>query len=141
MIDAMGERSSAGQMSDAHKAALAQGRAEGRIVRNYLEAVRANRPRRGRRRTAASITTRLTAIAHELEQADALQQLLLIQERLDLQAELDGLQTASDISAIEAEFVSVAASYSARNRVGYAAWRAVGVPAAVLKAAGISRAS
>lgn len=141
MICRMGEESSVGRMSDAHKAALAQGRAEGRIVRNYLEAVRANRPKRGRRRTEASITTRLAAIERELEHADALQQLLLVQERLDLRKELDGMNGSADHSVLEAEFVRIAAAYSARNRVGYSAWRAVGVPAAVLKAAGISRAS
>ena len=42
-------------MSDAHKAALATGRVEGKIVRDYLEALRANKPARGRKRTPESI--------------------------------------------------------------------------------------
>ena len=36
-------------MSADHKAALAKGREEGRIVRRYLEALESNRPRRGRK--------------------------------------------------------------------------------------------
>ena len=44
-----------------------------------------------------------------------------------------------DISALEAEFVKVAKSYGQRTGVSYAAWRAVGVAPAVLKAAGIAR--
>ena len=38
-------------MSDQHKAALAKGRAEGKIVREYLEGLRATKPKRGRKRT------------------------------------------------------------------------------------------
>ena len=39
-------------MSAEHKAALAQGRSEGKAVRDYLDALRANKPKRGRKRTA-----------------------------------------------------------------------------------------
>ena len=45
------------------------------------------------------------------------------------------------LSALEADFVSAARSYSERKGISYAAWRAVGVPPAVLKKAGISRTS
>ena len=47
-----------GQMSDEHKAALAEGRAQGRAVRAYLEALEANKPRRGRKRTVATARAR-----------------------------------------------------------------------------------
>jgi len=43
-------------MSTKHKDALAQGRTEGRIIRMYLEIVEANKPKRGRKRTADFIT-------------------------------------------------------------------------------------
>ena len=43
-------------MSKSHKAALAQGRVEGRIIRSYLDVVEANKPKRGRKRTIESIT-------------------------------------------------------------------------------------
>src|SRR5262245_27658279 len=39
-------------MTDAHKAALAEGRNQARIVGNYLEAIDAHKPKRGRRRTS-----------------------------------------------------------------------------------------
>ena len=48
---------------------------------------------------------------------------------------------AVDLGAIEAKFVKVAKSYSERQRISYASWRDVGVEAAVLKKAGISRSS
>jgi hypothetical protein len=126
-------------MSDSHKAALAQGRAEGRAVRDYLDALRANKPKRGRKRTPDSVRRRLKAIDNELETADALSELKLVQERRDLQLELDSMDHGVDLDALEQAFVEVAGSYSGRQGISYASWREVGVPASVLKRAGIAR--
>ena len=128
-------------MSDEHKAALAEGRNQGRAVRRYLEALEAHKPRRGRKRTSESIQKRLTKIESELENADALKRLQLIQERLDLAAELESAEAKVDLSELEQGFVDAAAAYSARKGISYAAWRELGVDAAVLKRAGISRSS
>ena len=49
-------------MTDEHKAALAEGRAQGRAVRAYLEALETNKPKRGRKRSPASMRTRIEAI-------------------------------------------------------------------------------
>ena len=128
-------------MTDEHKAALAAGRSEGRAVRDYLEALRNNKPKRGRKRTPDSITRRLQAIEAELIDADPVQELRLVQERLDLTAELATAGQAVDMTSLEAEFVKVAKGYSARNGYSYAAWRTIGVDAAVLTKAGITRSS
>lgn len=128
-------------MSDEHKAALAEGRNQGRAVRRYLEALEAHKPRRGRKRTPESIQKRLGKIESELANADALKRLQLIQERLDLTAELESAEAKVDLSELEAGFVDAASAYSARKGISYAAWRELGVDAAVLKRAGISRSS
>ena len=128
-------------MSDAHKAALAEGRNQGRAVRRYLEALEAHKPKRGRKRTPESMKKRLARIDTELESADALKRLQLIQERLDLTAELETADEKVDLSGLEQEFVDAAAAYSRRKGISYAAWRELGVDAAVLKRAGISRSS
>lgn len=128
-------------ISDAHKAAMAAGRTEGRVVREYLEALRSNKPKRGRKRTPESITARLTAITAELADADPIRELELVQEKLNLETELGSMGAQVDMSAIEAQFVKVAQGYSARKGISYAAWRAVGVEPSVLKKAGISRSS
>jgi hypothetical protein len=128
-------------ITDEHKAAMAAGRAEGRAVKDYLEALESARPKRGRRRTPESIEKRLAAIDDLLPTADPVARLSLIQERNDLTAEMDGLTAEVDISELEAAFAKVAKAYSERKGIGYAAWREVGVPASVLKDAGISRAS
>ena len=128
-------------MSAEHKAALARGRSEGKAVRDYLDALRANKPKRGRKRTADSIKKRLATIDGQLKDADPLTELRLVQERRDLENELLSMDSAVDLSAIESSFVKVARSYSERQGISYAAWREVGVEASVLKKAGIGRSS
>jgi hypothetical protein len=126
------------KMSQSHKNALANGRAEGKIIREYLEIVEATKPRRGRKRTPESITRRLTGINNELKTADPVTKVRLVQERLDLKTELAGMKTKADIAAAEAKFVKVAKRFSERNNIGYDAWREVGVDPSVLKKAGIA---
>jgi hypothetical protein len=130
----------AGSMSAEHKQALAQGRAQGRAIRRYLEALEISRPRRGRRRTREAVEKRLAAVAERLSTADPLARLHLLQQRRDLEEELASMEGAGvDVKALEAEFIKSARSYSQRKGVTYAAWREVGVPASVLRQAGISR--
>ena len=128
-------------MSDEHKAKLAQGRADAKAVKGYLEALRANKPKRGRKRTPDSINKRLGTIEDQLAHAEPLDELKLIEERRRLHEELESLEATVDIAELEAEFVKVAKGYSERQGISYASWREVGVEPAVLKQAGISRAS
>lgn len=126
-------------MSEEHKAALAKGRMEGRIVREYLDGLRATKPKRGRKRTSETIQTRLETIEQEIPNASPIDELLLIQERRDLKAELDRKSDTIDMEALEESFVKVAQSYAKSKSISYASWRDVGVPASTLKSAGISR--
>lgn len=119
---------------------MATGRTESRAVKNYLEALEQHKPKRGRRRTPESINTRLDKIDDDLVAADPITRLSLIQERLDLKEDLKSLESTVDLSEIEAAFVAAAKSYGERKGISYRAWREFGVPAAVLKSAGISRA-
>ena len=128
-------------MSAEHKAALAEGRNQGRSVRRYLEALDRHRPKRGRKWTSDSIRKRLSAIEGELAEADPLKRLQLVQERIDLSGELEALESNVDLTGLEEEFVKAAAAYSARKGISYAAWRELGIEPAVLKRAGISRSS
>jgi hypothetical protein len=127
-------------MTDEHKAALAKGRAEGRIVREYLEGLRATKPKRGRKRTPETISKRLAAITTELASASPIDELLLIQERKNLEAERAAMSNSIDMAALERDFIGVAKSYGESKAISYSSWRDVGVPASVLKSAGISRA-
>src|SRR3954447_22631168 len=128
-------------MSDDHKAALAEGRTQGRAVRLYLEALAANKPKRGRKRTPDSIKKRRDRIEVELADADPLKQLQLTQEQMDLEDELAAGEAKVDLSALEKAFIEAAGPYAKRKGIGYAAFRSIGVSPAVLRAAGISRSS
>jgi hypothetical protein len=127
-------------MTDAHKKALAIGREQGRLIRSYLDALESTKPKRGRKRTPDSVKRRLATVTTELPGASGLDRVHLIQERMDLEAELEQLQGgAVDLSELEADFVKVAADYGTRKGISYTAWREAGVDAAVLKKAGIKR--
>jgi hypothetical protein len=130
-------------ISTAHKAAIAQGRSEAAVVRRYLAALEANKPKRGRKRTADSVSKRLEAVQAALDEAVAADRLELLQERRSLERELKEMSEgpAVDIAGLETEFVEVAAAYSQRKGIEYATWREFGVDPKVLRAAGISRSS
>ncbi len=126
-------------MSNEHKAALARGREHGRAVKNYLEALSANKPKRGRKRTPDSINKRLHIIAEELDGADPLNTLLLTQEQANLETELGQMEDRFDITDYEAAFVESAAEYGESKGITYNTWRRMGIEPTVLKAAGITR--
>ena len=76
-----------------------------------------------------------------MEGASVTKRLSLIQQRIDLEADLEAIQKAGsvDLSALEAGFATHAAAYGGRRGISYAAWREIGVSSATLKSAGIRR--
>ena len=127
-------------MTDEHKRAMRAGRDQGRAVKVYLDALAQHRPRRGRQRTVESITSRLAVIESEMQEVSSLKRLQLTQERRDLQSELDAKSSGNvNLSALEGEFVRHAQAYGESKGIAYATWRELGVPADVLKRAGVAR--
>ena len=124
------------KMTEAEKTEVA-------AVRDYLKALEQNAPRRGRRRTPESVERQLAVLEGEMEGTSVTKRLDLIQQRIDLEADLEALQQAGsvDLSALEAGFATHAAAYGGRRGISYAAWREVGVSSATLKSAGIIRRS
>ncbi len=130
------------QLTSEHKEAMAAGRAEGRAVKAYLDALAEHRPRRGRQRTAETIRRRLETITAELGDATSLQRLQLLQERRDLEAELEKKAgPAADLAELETGFVKVGKAYAERKGITYATWREMGVASETLARAGITRGS
>lgn len=126
-------------MSDSHKAALAEGREQGRAVRRYLEALEAHKPKRGRKRTPESMERRLSTIEDRLTDADPLTRLHLVQERLNLSRELSTADNGVNLAELEEAFVAAAEPYGRRKGITYSAWREAGVDPSVLRRAGIRR--
>ncbi len=128
-------------MTTEHKAALAAGRAQGLAVRRYLEALERNRPRRGRRPSSDSLQRQLEDVETKLHDADPLKRLHLIQQRKSLQGRLAADDGTEDLSGLEKAFIAAAAEYGARKGIDYSTWREAGVPAEVLRKAGVHRSS
>jgi len=126
-------------MSDEHKTAIAEGRKQAKAVSDYLEALAANKPKRGRQRTPDTIKARIAKIEGELAGADAITVLNLKQERIDLENELATKSSGVDLSGLEAAFVANAKGYGDRKGISYGVWRESGVAPATLKKAGIGR--
>ncbi|MDA8314855.1 MAG: hypothetical protein M0010_06720 [Actinomycetota bacterium] len=127
-----------GGLTDAHKAQLARGREEARIVRAYLESVDAPKPR-GRRPSPEAVKRQLDRVREQLRGARGVDKLTLLKERRDLEATLGTLRPAADHNGLEREFVKVARGYSERRGIDYSVWREMGIRPAVLSKAGITR--
>lgn len=117
---------------------MARGRADSRIVREYLEAVAMAKTKRRRAVSPDAIAQRLATLESEMASASAVKRLALVQQRLDLERRLAEASTDGvDIEALEDAFVGVAAGYSERKGISYRAWREIGVEASVLRRANI----
>jgi len=129
------------ELSPEHKAAMADGRRQSRVVSRYLEALETHKPKRGRRRTKESMAAKLSSIELQIGGATAIKRLELVQERIDIEQALANADDSFDISELEQNFVAVAAEYGQSKGISYSAWREIGVAPAVLKQAGITRGS
>ena len=83
-------------------------------MRAYLDALEANRPKRGRKRTPESIAKRIATIDAQYETAGSLTALQLLQERKNLEAELAamGSDSGPDLQKLQHAFVKHARAYS-----------------------------
>jgi transposase-like protein len=115
----------------------AAARAESATVGRYLDVLARKSPQG--RRTPEFMEARLGEVKAALVDASPYDRVILTQERLDLQRDLAQRITPDDIAHAEKGFIDVGASWARRKGVGYEALRIGGVPAEVLKQAGIPR--
>lgn len=129
----------AASMTDEHKAALAKGRSQAKAVRDYLEALeKSSRP--GRRLSRDELAQKVEQYQEQAEaEDDPAKRVELIQKRLDYEERLADHEDAPDMDGLEKGFVEAAKEYSERKGISYTAWREAGVPAAVLREAGVPR--
>ena len=126
-------------MSEDHKQALAKGRVQGRAVRDYLAALEQDR-RPGRKVDRPTLERRIADAQARIEaEPDPAKRVDLIQRRLDDQERLDRYREEPDTAELEKAFIDAVKEYSERKGITYTAWREAGVPASVLKAAGVPR--
>ena len=127
-------------MTASHKKALAEGRTMSSTVNQYLAAI--NTPKkRGRKVTKATLTRRLADAHAQLKTATGVDKVLAAQEVRDLEARIGQASAGDgvDLKQLESAFVKVAKTFGENRGIGYGAWRDAGVPAVVLKRAGVAR--
>lgn len=123
-------------MSKEHKEALARGRLEARSIKAYLNALDARKP--GRPVTRESLEHRLAKVNSKLEaEVDPLKRLDLMQSKVDIEQTLANTEKNSNLEELAAGFVAHAKPYSDRKGITYTTWRQFGVPADLLRQAGI----
>jgi hypothetical protein len=123
-------------MTKEHKAALAQGRLEARSVKAYLASL--GPKKRGRPVTQDSLHKKISEIDSKLKaEANPLKRLDLMQSRTEAEHALDTVGIGPDEEQLAADFVKYAKAYADRKGISYATWRQIGVPADVLRRAGI----
>jgi hypothetical protein len=110
-------------------------RAETNAVAAYLTALRAPRvPARSR----ANLEQRRAQVEQWIaEESSPIREVELIQQRLDIDAQLSQIDQAARLPELEEAFVNVAGSWAKRAGIRAAALREVGVPASVVKRAGL----
>lgn len=115
----------------------ARKRAQSRVIKNYLEALLdapAVSPA-----TRSRLERRYSEIEETLPASRGVKRLQLTQELIDLQARIADATDTGDLTDLENAFVEEIGDYAERKGLSYAALRAVGVPANVLKRGGIAR--
>ena len=92
----------------------------------------------GAARSRAKLEQRRTQVEEWLrEESSPIREVELIQQRLDIDAQLAQADQAKRLAELEEAFVKVAASWAKRTGISAAALREVGVPASVLAKAGM----
>lgn len=114
-------------------------RQETKVVDTYLTALSNRRVGPGRRVTTESVGKQLERIDERVDATTGVERLVLLQRRQELTAKLLELELDTNFDDLEAEFVAHAAAYGNRKNITYNAWREYGVPAGVLRRAGIER--
>ncbi len=123
-------------MSKEHKDALAEGRRQSRAIKAYLSTLQSKRP--GRPVTKDSLQGRLDRVSKQIaESKDPLDSVKLMQAKLDIEAQMARMGGSQTADELEKGFIEYAKGYSDRKGISYTAWRHVGVPASVLREAGI----
>ena len=127
------------KMTAEHKEALARGREQGRAVRDYLAALNEEK-KPGRKVDPETLQKRIDERCEQIDaEPDPARRVELIQKRIDDEERLANLGEGVDLEGLQKAFVGAAKEYSERKGITYSAWREAGVPAAVLKEAGIPR--
>ncbi len=130
-----------GELTEEHKEALAKGRRQARAVRAYLQALETGQ-QPGRPVDRHAVAKRIEQLQAEIyQETSPVKRVELIQRRIDAERQLVQIEDQANHQELERGFVEAVQEYSERRGITYSAWRELGVPASVLREAGVSRSS
>jgi hypothetical protein len=112
-------------------------RAETNAVAAYLTALKGPRPSGSSKAKREGLVRRRARVEQWISERSPIREVELIQQRLDVDAQLAQLDQAARLPELEEAFVNVTASWAKRSGASAAALREVGVPASVLRRAGL----
>ena len=113
-------------------------RAKTNAVAAYLTALKGPRPSGSSKAKREGLMRRRAQVEQWIsEERSPIREVELIQQRLDVDAQLAQLDQAARLPELEEAFVNVAASWAKRTGVSAAALREVGIPASVLRRGGL----
>lgn len=129
-------------MSAEHKEALSIGRVQSAAVRKYLEIALETKPKRGRKRTAASVALQIEKLTKIIDSPSTgvIAKLTSLSERAKLQDELTRINNATETksrAAIEGSFIQHAKAYGEAHGIQKKTWLEIGVDPKILAKAGI----
>lgn len=111
------------------------------VVKRYLQSVRDSEG--ARRLNPDVLQKRLARVEAHLaaSPSNPTVELALLERRRKLQRDIATTSAADTSAELTNDFIAVAERFGRRHGIVWAVWRQVGVPAGVLRSAGISRAS
>ena len=117
----------------------AAGRVEHRRVKAYLEALEADMERQPSH-SPEWIENKLAKLDEQIEaKPSPIVRIQLMQNQADLKADLERIKNTVDLRDLELGFIADGRAYAEKIGITYGTWREFGVPAQVLREAGISR--
>jgi hypothetical protein len=120
------------KISDSHRAAMSKGVTQRNAIQAYLETLQSPPPRL-RTRKGRSVADLQRAISESTDPMERLYLRPLLRRALEVES------GSANMDEITANFVKHVVAFSERNGITYADWREEGVPAAVLREAGMRR--
>lgn len=131
------KRTAAKKRTPTQKKQVIAAKTEAQRISHYLRALETKKGR-GPKKSPEVIERRLGEAKAKVPTSTGLRRLQAVQKVRNLERELAILSPNGSIEQYEKDFIASAKSYSQKNNIDYGSWRAVGVPARVLKKAGIA---
>lgn len=134
-----GNRRLVNGMSEENKKAMALGRERSRWVDAYIKALETHKykGRGAQRPDSDDLKKRISELTKVIASSTGVEKVLRIQEKADLEKQLNSFTEDERFRELEARFLSVIKQFSLDRGVSFDSWRIAGVPVRTLAKAGM----